>query len=614
MGSSPDINYPAQPSYGEGMADAMKAQMEQLLGQGEYANMYFDAGFDGGNLGDIIAGVEGPIRQQSAQVDSDVLRQTLLGNQQKVNIQKDPKTGKYGIPDAEQVDLGSGGYDRYSLFLVTEGSIIRDGGHNTGQGFGTDKVTEPEYVLVDNETGGVQKYGGGVQYPYKTESIKLLEDLNRLVLKEGQDAQKEAMASIDTDTEVEFTFENPYTGEPLKEGETVTIREGDGMVDLLGDRRKTIDPTTGQETNRMAGFDEQGNFLGLAAMAEDIQRGNLSRQREADLADVERLADRYSAVMEDFAPATVSGITGARDLIEEQKENLTTANTIVEGPSGSTYGGDITAGTMKAASVGDPLALQASTSYDPSASVSGGTFDAGTSYTATKVADPMALDAATSYTPSADVKGDGYTATAGLEGGNIGADSLRAALLADAEQSLKGGLSERELANISNAARARSTLSGRTFDQQGAIEEAQALVAEDNNRRMQNRAFAGDTLGRESDIQRDDLARGLQAAMQNQSALNRAAEFGASQNMQAQLANQAATNQALSQGLTAGLSQEALAAQQAQAKAMADATAANRASEFGVSAGYNRKHKPTKRHYKHNSRTNKQPTRPLNSE
>ena len=126
---------------------------------------------------------------------------------------------------------------------------------------------------------------------------------------------------------------------------------------------------------------------------------------------------------------------------------------------------------------------------------------------------------------------------------------------------------------------------GRTFDQSGTIAEAQALVAENNNRRMQNRGFAGDTLGREADIQRDDLGRGLQASMQNQSALNRAAEFGASQGMQAQLANQAATNQALSQGLSAGLSQEALAAQQQQAKAMADATATNQASQFGVGAG-----------------------------
>ena len=32
--SGPSYNIPAQPTYGEGMADAMKAQMEQLLRAG----------------------------------------------------------------------------------------------------------------------------------------------------------------------------------------------------------------------------------------------------------------------------------------------------------------------------------------------------------------------------------------------------------------------------------------------------------------------------------------------------------------------------------------------------------------------------------------------------
>ena len=73
---------------------------------------------------------------------------------------------------------------------------------------------------------------------------------------------------------------------------------------------------------------------------------------------------------------------------------------------------------------------------------------------------------------------------------------------------------------------------------------------------MQNRAFAQGVLGQEVGIQESDLTRGLQADMQNQSAINRAAEFGASQNMQAQLANQAATNQALQFGVQAGLGQE----------------------------------------------------------
>jgi len=36
MGGGPDINYPAQPSYGEGMADALKAQVQLLTGTGDF--------------------------------------------------------------------------------------------------------------------------------------------------------------------------------------------------------------------------------------------------------------------------------------------------------------------------------------------------------------------------------------------------------------------------------------------------------------------------------------------------------------------------------------------------------------------------------------------------
>ena len=644
--SSPDINYPAQPSYGEGMADAMKAQMEQLLGQGDYADIYSDAGFEGGNLGDILAGVEAPIRQQTAQIDTDVLRQTILGNQSKVQVERDPKTGNFGIPNAEQVDLGGepGEYDRYNLFLVEEGSIEKDGGHNRGKGFGTDRVTSPQYVLVDNKTGGVKKYGGEDQYIYKTESEGLLEDLSRDVLKIGQDAQVEAMESIGEEGR-EFTFEDPYTGELLQEGDVITIRDEDGMIDLLGDKRQVQGqvpdyeayvrgredltqqyddvvrggdtrsmeefgrdhyeafgkkegasiPTKFGDTDRQAGFDEQGNFLGLSALAEDIQAGNLSRQRERDLADVERLSGRFQDVMEDYKPGTAEAVTGAREVLESQKDRLTGEGQITK-PTADTYGGAATPATMTAATLGlgptldaktsydalDPLTRQtltADTTYDPSASVSGG------SYTAAQAANPMALTAATSYDPSAGVTGEGYTATAGLEGGQIEADALRNALMADAEAALGQGLTDREQRQIAEASRARSTMMGRTFDQSAGIAEAEARVQEDNARKMQNRAFAQRTLGQEAGLQESDLGRGLQASMQNQAALNRAAEFGAGQDMQAQLANQAATNQARQAGMTAGLSQEALAAQQQQAKEFANMQAQNRALEFGQTQG-----------------------------
>ena len=89
MGGDTNITQPAQPTYGEGMEDAMLSQMEQLLGQGKYADIYKKAGFEGGNLGDILTGVEAPIRKATAQIDTDVMRQTLLGGETSATYEDD---------------------------------------------------------------------------------------------------------------------------------------------------------------------------------------------------------------------------------------------------------------------------------------------------------------------------------------------------------------------------------------------------------------------------------------------------------------------------------------------------------------------------------------------
>jgi len=616
--SSPDINYPAQPSYGEGMADAMKAQMEQLLGQGEYADLYADAGFEGGNLGDILAGVEAPIRQQTAQIDTDVLRQTLLGNQSKVQVERDPKTGNFGIPNAEQVDLGGepGGYDRYNLFLVEEGSIEKDGGHNRGKGFGTDRVTSPQYVLVDNETGGVKKYGGEDQYIYKTESEGLLEDLGREVLKIGQDAQVEAMESIGEEGR-EFTFEDPYTGEPLQEGDVVTIRDEDGMIDLLGDKRQVQGsvpdyeeyvrqnpdliarykedvangatysmeeygktqyeqfgkeeisrgdreslPTKFTDLNRQAGFDEQGNFLGLSALAEDVQAGNLSRQRERDLADVERLSGRFQDVMEDYRPGTAEAVTGAREVLESQKDRLTGEGQITK-PTTDTFAGAATPATMTAATLGEGPTLTADTSFESAT-----------------VADPLALTTNTQFRD---------------ELGTEAPDTLRSRLLADAGSALGSGLTDREKNRISEAFKARSTMMGRTFDQSAGIAEAEARVAEDRARQAQNRAFVQSVLGQEAGLQQGDITRGM-AQESEQAGLQQRADMADAQFLQQARAAemQAGMQQDVQQAgidqerdvLQAQLNQQQAAfdAEAQQQAALADQRQRQQANQFGVGA------------------------------
>jgi len=179
-----------------------------------------------------------------------------------------------------------------------------------------------------------------------------------------------------------------------------------------------------------AGF-RDGEFKGLSAMAEDIQRGNLSRQREADLQDVARLEPLFGQIMEDYKPGTTSALTGAKDLIEEQKDNL-----------------------LGEVGISDPTQVQSQ---------------------------------------------------------GVQADALRAGLMTDAEKALGQGLTDREERQIAEAARARSTMMGRTFDQSGAIAEAEARVAEDNQRKMQNRGFAQSVLGQEAGIQTSDNTRSMQA-------------------------------------------------------------------------------------------------------
>jgi hypothetical protein len=643
----------------------------------------------------LVRQYEAPLRQTTAQIDTDVLRQTLLGREQKVERVEDPETGevRYGIPGAQVVTGEDGqpqtaGDGRYQIVNIGAGRELVPGERKIAGRIGGSAAVPgqaPTYQILDTESGAfvgepvggeaiTEDIFGNATTTFESEQERVLAEISKqfTVLQNTIDAGEEVR------TEFEFTNPN-IPADPSKAGQTGydsegrtllkegdVVRQGDGMLDLLGDTRKiqgrrldfkqyvldnedirqqflqdkfdgVIDDNETMaeygrrhyetqevgkaelpqgrippkelfgDLDRRAGFDEQGNFLGLSAFAEDLQRANLSRQREADLTDVERLSERFQDVMEDYRPGTAEAVTGAREVLESQKDRLTGTGLITK-PTSDTFGGATTPATLTAATLGtaptldadtsftaaslgttpkldavtsydelDALTRQeltADTSYTPSAGVTGGSF------TAAQAGDPLALTAATSFDPSAGVTGEGFTATAGLQGGAIAADPLRQALMDDAEAALKQGLTDREERQIAEAARARATMMGRTFDQSEAIREAQARVLEDNQRRMQNRAFAQQVLGQEAGLQESDLSRGLQAAAQNQAALNRAAEFTAGQGMQAQLANQAATNEALRLGMAAGLSQEALAAQQQQAREFANQQAKNRALEF----------------------------------
>jgi len=404
MGST-NISQPDQPSYGEGMAEALKAQAEFLKGEGDFEGMSLES----------LLPLEESIRKKTAQADTDILRQTLLGNQKQTRVVRDPETGKFGIPDGEVVESSEVG--RYQAVMDSNGSPI----------------------ILDTTTGVVAEESWDIKSP--AEFAEMFKTLN-----EG--SQEEVQQT--------FRFVNPNTGEPLKEGEVVTERQGDGMVDILGDTRKMtqyetrtatqedVDAGLAEEvgesfvqatqTKDQAGF-RDGEFKGLSTMAEDIQRGSLSRQREADLQDVSRLSGLYSDIMEDYKPGTQTAMSGAKDLIEEQKDNL-----------------------LKDVGISDPAQVQSQ---------------------------------------------------------GVQADPLRQNLMLQANEALGQGLTDREERQIAEAARARSTMMGRTFDQSGAIAEAEARVLEDNQRKMQNRGFAQSVLGQEAGIQTADDTRAMGASQFN---------------------------------------------------------------------------------------------------
>ena len=577
-GSSQTYNIPSQPTYGEGMADALKAQMQMLTGTGDFAEIYRQAGQAGGDLGDILKAVEAPIRMQTAQTDTDVLRQTMLGTQRQFQVTQDPETGKFGVEGEmvikdEQGEPKSAGAGRYQIVQLSSDIppkySAKSGPRASSAAGGTldSPGTTALYGILDTETGGITERVGGEKYAYrqvaangnivndaKIKAIdrggllgfigdpqfgsvdsqdKILSDANSILqIMQGR------IDKADGDNEVvakEFTFTNPNVpsdpekaGQPgydeqgnmlLQEGQTVTIREGDGMIDLLGDRRAAIDPATGLPSNRMSGFDEQGNFLGASALAEDIQRGNLSRQREADLADVERLSDRYQEVMADYKPESKSGLDTSRALLDQYFTRMTgmrkatqddvnrgLATEVGEILEPMTDRQRIEQSVSEGQAIGRRLGLREQAQPEMMGPNPLGQPQPGEQQQV--VQQPTSFDPIT--TPS-ELQASDYAFTGDAAIGQLesGENTLRSALLGQARSALDAGLSDREMAQVQDAARARQTMMGRTFDQKGAIEEAEARVMEDNQRRMQNRAFAQSQLGQEAGLQTGDVTRAM---------------------------------------------------------------------------------------------------------
>ena len=576
-------------SYGGGMKEALETQLALLTGK-----KVGDADFsDVGSLESLLP-IEQSLREKSAQVDTDVLRTTLLGGQtgggqQEVTYDDQGRAiSGYSEPGEARMravvedengkqlqgtdTLGAAVSGRaYVEFIDEQGNVVERGeavpiggqvGDDTSIAYGGRSFLD---AALDNTISALENNPS-----FDAETLKKIKDdrasINKFSAKILPGLQNTSGFELSKDsnsyavTEAQPIFAKDTEGNVItdvsKAGttETTTLptqRTGDGMIDLLGDSRnvtgqrqdfaqyvkdnadlqeqfqesrrqgdtRTIEeygqqhyqlfgqaegrelPTTFGELDRRAGFDAEGNFLGASAYAEDLAAGNLSRQRERDLLDVARLSGTYQDIMDDYKPGTQQALSDAREVLASQKDNLTGAGAI-DIPTDSTFAG------VGNVNVADPLQLQANTQFDQQLARGQGT--------------------------------------------------LRSDILTDAQTALGQGLTSREQDAISEAFKARSTMMGRTFDQSAGIAEAEARVAEDNARRMQNRAFAQSVLGQEAGLQQGDITRGMGQESEQAGLQQRADLVQSDVDLRSALANQAQQQQANQFGVGATMDAERL--------------------------------------------------------
>jgi hypothetical protein len=581
------------------MREALDAQVALLTGD-KVGESDFSQYKGIGGLQGITEKYEAPLRKATAQIDTDVMRQTLLGRGSGETYAEDGRIitgydtgtqeGQYRIEQDGSAQMNDSKTDATATFTTrvidvktgeirsesTSDKIIipwneevfgegvsggGDSGVNTIVKLGNSKDTfdalgiEPRVVNENNDIiqqGFAKEFEGILSQEQQATILKTNRVGSLLLGNDGAITPAEPIYKKDKGGVNDFYApEDSFVKGAM-------VRTGDGMVDLVGDKRAVQEQVQNedgtyslQDTADQAGF-RGGQFMGLSALAEDIGRGGQQRAREADIADVERLGGRATDAYRSqgdlggaLAEARAMGAGGsdklsaipADPLFDGVATNSLAARTALENANISAITGGRTGdydpralppiqrpmytpagGEQPLQRALDPLpaadyqpslerssAIAAPRSRDSaqgSGVMSPGTFQI--SQQGQAAANQQAGAAGLGQ-----MQGQGQQAQQYAQPG--GTDAFRSALMQQGMGALDQGLSERENRAVQEAARARSTNMGRTFDQTASIDESRAVIEEDNARRMQNRAFAQSALGQEVGIQQADMARGLQA-------------------------------------------------------------------------------------------------------
>lgn len=295
-----DINYPAQPSYGEGLADAMRAQASMATGAvigeeragADLLAALQESGLiqEGQLLGEAIADIDKRIRSKYGQSEVDLIGQRLLGDIERFDEKGEIRETVYDPYDdaelggyyyAKGEDVGTFGGKQYENYLMKDGKIVA----------GSDQ---------DTSTGSLLQY-----------------------IDEGDDPE-----AIKAAFQKRIDEPRGVAREEVRTGEAGAIasRSG-GLLDLYGGKTKVrqVDPETGEVTYGTAGFDpETQEFQGLIPMQQQAQAYLASQQRESDIADVEKYSTRATkaareqgdieGALEDIKESYQTNVQGVSDL------------------------------------------------------------------------------------------------------------------------------------------------------------------------------------------------------------------------------------------------------------------------------------------------------------
>ena len=374
MGGGTTIQQPAMPSYGEGLAEALEVQLAMLTGKkvGEHDfSEVLPRGMES------IVEAERPGRLAAAQLESDVLRRQILGDQMRAQTvtQADVELGR-----ATEDQLGQG-------YFPAPNTVTADqfGGTRTkspGNRYHVVKSDEPGqqgFQVFDTKTNGIVNLWGdfgrngylqeagyytGAGEPTEKGKAAGFKDYRQSHNREAGISPEEVQKAVslfyqDLETADETQDQplqkletiNPRTGEAIKPGEIA--RDGTGLIDLYGPKdiaqyATEQDVAAGAAENvgdflgyRQAGIASEadvaagraagvGEFMGLAPAMQQGMEYMAASQREADIRDVERLGQRATEAYRDQggirdALSRISGLAGQ------------TAPTTLQSYSGPTY-------------------------------------------------------------------------------------------------------------------------------------------------------------------------------------------------------------------------------------------------------------------------------------